>query len=257
MNEGMQNMEMSEGSVENVDIVITVRWTYVLVGLVAMLGVAGTLVAGLWVGRSRSIAGPVPQTSQIQAVQPQVVQRVQSQPIPAPLQAVPLTQSNPRPGARSARSSAGVGISIGGTPTIGDLAPDFTLKNLQGEEVSLSDFKGQPVLINFWATWCPPCRFEMPAIQKMYEQYQDEGFVVLAVDVEEPISTVKQYIEQGGYTFPVLLDYKGQVANGPYRIRAFPTSYFVDREGKIAVAHRGMMTEQILQQYIDRVLAVE
>ncbi|MFQ5855597.1 MAG: TlpA family protein disulfide reductase [Anaerolineae bacterium] len=230
------------------DIVINISWTYALVSLLVVLGIAGALVAGLWFGHSRATAGTAVQTAQTQAIQPRVVQNVRSQPIRVQPRVIPQSQ----PG-----SSADVTMSIGRTPTVGDPAPDFTLKNLEGEEVSLSDFKGRPVLINFWATWCPPCRFEMPAIQKMYAKYQDEGFVVLAVDVEESISAVKRYIEQGGYTFTVLLDYKGEVSNGPYRVRAFPTSYFVDRESKIAVAHRGMVTEPMLQQYMDRVLATE
>ncbi len=240
------------------ELVVHIRWAHAVVGFMIVLVMIGALGAGLWFGRSWTRAGAVAQASlttpgQPQAIQPRPLQGVSS--LARPLQSQPLPQV--RPAQARPKSSAGVTTSIGGTPNVGDPAPDFTLKNLQGEEVRLSDYRGRPVLINFWATWCPPCRFEMPAIQKMYDTYKDEGFEVLAVDVEESITTVKRYIAQGGYTFPVLLDYKGEVANGPYRIRAFPTSYFVGRDGKIAVAHRGMMTEQILQQYMDRVLATE
>lgn len=235
---------------ETDDVVIHISWVHALVGLVFVLGVAGALTAGLWFGRSHATTGTsgaqarVTTGRQTQSSQPDLVKSPQPQ-------SVPRAQSSET----QSRSSAGVTTSVSGVPNVGDVAPDFTLKNLQGEKVSLSDFGGRPVLINFWATWCPPCRFEMPAIQKMYEQYQGEDFIVLAVDVQEPISAVKRYVEQGGYTFPVLLDYKGEVANGSYRIRAFPTSYFVGPDGKIAAAHRGMMTEQVLQRYVDQVLS--
>ena len=241
---------------DEAELVIHIRWMHALVVLVIVGGLVGALGAGLWFGRTWTKAGAAAQASlttfgQPQASQPRPLQGISSQARPLQAQAVPQARSvQARP-----RSSAGVTTSIGGTPNVGDLAPDFTLKNLQGEEVTLSDYRGRPVLINFWATWCPPCRFEMPIIQKMYDTYKDEGFEVLAVDVEESITTVKRYIAQEGYTFPVLLDYKGEVANGPYRLRAFPTSYFVGRDGRIVIAHRGMMTEQIMQRYMDRVLA--
>jgi peroxiredoxin len=238
-------------------LVIHIGWVHAVVGLLAVLGVVGALGLGLWVSRERLARRGVAQTGsltpgQIQALQPRVLQ-------PAPPQVVPLQpQPVPQPQSvqRQPRSSAGVTTSIGGTPNVGDPAPDFTLKTLDGEKVSLSDFKGRPVLINFWATWCPPCRFEMPAIERAWQQYKDDGFVVLAVDVEEPISVVQRFVESFGLTFPVLLDYKGDVSD-MYRLRAFPTTYFVGRDGKIVIAHRGMMTEQILQQYMERVMATK
>lgn len=240
-------VEETDHAHDDADIVVEIRWTYALAGLAVVLGIAGALAAGLWFGRSRATAGTVAQPAQAQTLQPRVVQNIPSQPLRVQPRVAPQSPS---------QSSGGVGVSIGGTPAMGDPAPDFTLKNLEGEKVNLSDFKGQPVLINFWATWCPPCRFEMPAIQKMYDQYKDDGFVVLAVDVQESIAQVQQYVDQGGYTFPVLLDYTGETSD-LYRIRAFPTSYFVDPEGNIAVAHRGMMTEPVLQQYMARVMATE
>lgn len=255
-------VEETDHAHDDADIVVEIRWTYALVGLVVVLGIAGALAAGLWFGRSRVTARVTAQTAQTQAIQPRIVQSVPSQPVRAQPRVAPQSPSQSSSGSRSLGPSGqgspqgGVGLSIGGAPTLGDPAPDFTLKNLEGEKVNLSDFKGQPVLINFWATWCPPCRFEMPAIQKMYDQYKEDGFVVLAVDVQESITQVQQYIDQGGYTFPVLLDYTGEISD-LYRIRAFPTSYFVDPEGNIAVAHRGMMTESVLQQYMARIMATE
>ena len=104
---------------------------------------------------------------------------------------------------------------------VGELAPDFTLKNLSGEEVSLSDYKGKIVMINFWATWCKWCDIEMPDMQKLSNENDD--LVVLAVDVEE-------YIEKGGYDFEVVLDSDGFV-NRTYLVNGLPNSYFVDKDG--------------------------
>ncbi len=232
---------------------IHLRWTHALLGLLAIAGVTAALALGIWLGRSRS-ASTVVQARPALPGQPQVIPLRPAQPQVIPLQPgsaprAPATSSQPR-------SSAGVTTSIGRTPNVGDPAPDFTLKTLDGEKVSLSDFKGRPVLINFWATWCPPCRFEMPAIEKAWQQYKDDGFVVLGVNVEEPISVVQRFVENFGLSFPVLLDYKGNVSD-MYRLRAFPTSYFVGRDGKIVIAHRGMMTEQVLQRYMQRVMATQ
>lgn len=107
-------------------------------------------------------------------------------------------------------------------------SPDFTLKNLAGENVSLSDYRGKIVLINFWATWCYWCDIEMPDLQKLDKENDD--IVVLAVNVGEDKETVEKYIEEGGYDFQVVLDEEGEVSV-TYLVGSFPTSYFVDKEG--------------------------
>lgn len=122
---------------------------------------------------------------------------------------------------------------------VGKLAPDFTLKNLDGEEVSLSDYKDKIVLINFWATWCVFCDKEMPDMQILSEENDD--LVILAVDVMEDKKLVEDYIEKGGYDFEVVLDEKGDVAK-TYLVSAFPTSYFVDKDGILLGGVPGMMT---------------
>ncbi|MFV9675229.1 MAG: peroxiredoxin family protein [Anaerolineales bacterium] len=124
----------------------------------------------------------------------------------------------------------------------GALAPDFTLVNLEGENVSLSDFKGQPVLINLWATWCGPCRIEMPTIQSRFEEYRDEGFIVLAVNFDEPRADVQSFRDKFELTFQTLLD-PGAEVQKLYRTRSYPTSFFVDRKGVIQAQHIGVMTE--------------
>jgi cytochrome c biogenesis protein CcmG/thiol:disulfide interchange protein DsbE len=127
-------------------------------------------------------------------------------------------------------------------PVVGALAPDFTLANLEGENVSLSDFNGQPVLINLWATWCGPCRIEMPTIQSRFEEYRDEGFIVLAVNFDEHQSDVQAFGDEFGLTFQMLLD-PGAEVQKLYRTRSYPSSFFVDRNGVIQVQHIGVMTE--------------
>ncbi|TET32264.1 MAG: redoxin domain-containing protein [Anaerolineales bacterium] len=127
-------------------------------------------------------------------------------------------------------------------PVGGALAPDFTLVNLEGENVSLSDFKGQPVLINLWAIWCGPCRIEMPTIQSRFEKYRDEGFIVLAVNFDEQKADVQAFGDEFGLTFQMLLD-PGAKVQKLYRTRSYPTSFFVDRKGVIQAQHIGVMTE--------------
>lgn len=115
----------------------------------------------------------------------------------------------------------------------GDLAPDFELETIAGETVKLSDFRGQKVLLNFWATWCPPCRAEMPDMQRFHEDYDDA--VILAVNLRETetsASNVESFLEEYEITFDVLSDTDTVVAN-IYKAQALPTSYLIDTEGKI------------------------
>lgn len=120
---------------------------------------------------------------------------------------------------------------------IGDSAPDFTLPNLTGQEVSLRDFRGKVVLLNFWASWCVPCRSETPALQRLYEKYQDQDFVVIGVsiDEEETVEAVPDFIEEFGLTYPILLDTLRESTgqDGSYRLEGIPQSYFIDAEGVI------------------------
>lgn len=119
-------------------------------------------------------------------------------------------------------------------PQEGFPAPGFTLHTLDGREISLSDFEGSPVLINIWASWCGPCRAEMPDIQDVYNDYRDEGFVVLAINAtnQDNINDVKEFVNDHGLTFPILLDKSGQVSN-TYNLRSLPTSFFINEDGVI------------------------
>ncbi len=119
------------------------------------------------------------------------------------------------------------------TPTtVTNAAPDFQLQNLDGQSITLSDLKGKPVILNFWATWCGPCAFEMPYIQEIYDERSGEGLMVLAINWGESASQVEQFMQNHNLSIPVLLDTKKVVAQ-KYGIRAFPTTFFIDKDGII------------------------
>jgi thiol-disulfide isomerase/thioredoxin len=109
---------------------------------------------------------------------------------------------------------------------------DFNLALLGGGNVSLSSFRGKVVILNFWATWCPPCRTEMPSMETLYQHYKDQGLEMLAVNIRENRNIVQRFIRSNNYTFPILMDVDGRVA-GIYGIEAIPTTFIIDREGKI------------------------
>ncbi len=114
----------------------------------------------------------------------------------------------------------------------GKIAPGFTLKDLDGKKVSLSDYRGKLIFLNFWATWCPPCRREMPSMERLYQRFKDEDFVILAVDLREGKRVVEKFARKYKLNFPILLDSTGKTGDA-YGIRAIPTTYFIDRQGKL------------------------
>ncbi len=122
------------------------------------------------------------------------------------------------------------------------VAPLFTLEDLTGKEVSLADYRGKVVIIDFWATWCPPCRKELPYIHKIYEKYKDKEVIVLAITSESNIEKVKGFIEKEGYSFPVLIDGRRET-NSAYHVRAIPMLFVLNREGIIQHIHRGYNLE--------------
>jgi peroxiredoxin len=109
---------------------------------------------------------------------------------------------------------------------------DFTLENLDGDDISLSDFEGQTIVLNFWATWCGPCIQEMPSMEKLYRDLHDEGFVVIAVDVRDTKESVKKIISSSEITFPVLLDTTGKIGK-IYEASSIPLSYLIDTKGYV------------------------
>ncbi len=114
--------------------------------------------------------------------------------------------------------------------TVGKPAPDFQLQNLDGQSITLSNLKGKPVLVNFWATWCSPCVSEMPYIQEIHEDWSDSGLMVLTINMGDSASEVEQFLQEHNLSLPVLLDTKKAIAP-KYGIRAIPTTFFIDKDG--------------------------
>lgn len=135
----------------------------------------------------------------------------------------------------------------------GDQPPNFELETLDGEKVQLSDLKGKKVILNFWATWCPPCREEMPEMQKFYEEYGDEVEIIAlnATATESKEGDVHDYIEEFGYTYPVLLDTDGTVVEN-YRVFSMPTSFFIGTDGLIQQPpHIGPMDYEFMEEVVN------
>jgi peroxiredoxin len=140
-------------------------------------------------------------------------------------------------------------------PREGFLAPDFALTTLEGQSIALSDLRGRVVLVNFWATWCPPCRLEMPAIQEVYEEYQEQGLVVLAINAQEPSTEITRFAEQLGLTFPIMSDRDGNVS-GTYRVVSLPTTFVIDRSGVIRdVIVGGPLSRALIISKVEPLLA--
>jgi thiol-disulfide isomerase/thioredoxin len=131
-------------------------------------------------------------------------------------------------------------------------APDFTLEDLSGKTFSLSMMRGRTVLLDFWASWCGPCRSEMPVLERLHRQFAERGLMVVGVNVEEPRETAARFIEQQGYTFTVLLDRRLE-ASMLYNARALPTLVLVDAEGNIRAYGHGTRSEAELRADLHRV----
>lgn len=134
-------------------------------------------------------------------------------------------------------------------PREGSVAPDFALTDLAGEKVRLSDFRGKPVIVNFWGSWCDPCIREMPAIQRQYELWKDKGLVVLGVNLDESKVTVQSFVKQTGVTFPILFD-QGLRMRDRYAVRYYPTTFFIDANGKIVKIAVLEMDDAYIEQIV-------
>ncbi len=130
--------------------------------------------------------------------------------------------------------------SIAQAETLEDMAPDFTLKSRSGENVKLSELRGDVVMINFWASWCAPCRQEMPLLEEMYKKYAELGFVLLGVNVEEDSSKARELLREVPVSFPILYDTENVVTK-LYKVVAMPSTVMVDRDGKMRYLHRGYL----------------
>ncbi len=133
------------------------------------------------------------------------------------------------------------------------MVPNFSLESIDGKTVTLRDYKGKIILINFWASWCPPCQAEMPSLEAYYRDHKDDGFIVLAVNHKEPQETVAAFAEKMDLTFPVLLDTDGSTAQ-TYGVTGMPTSFFVGRDGELLGYWPGALTQEMLEQGLTPVL---
>jgi peroxiredoxin len=151
----------------------------------------------------------------------------------------------------SGSSSSAGSTSRSSAPARGLPIADFELTALTGETVKLSQFRGQPVMINFWGTWCPPCRSEMPLLQSTYELHGSK-LVILAVNVNDTQQAAEQFVEEMGLTFPILMDEDGSVRN-QFQVRGYPTTYFVDDEGVLREQFIGELKQNLIDEYLAKI----
>jgi peroxiredoxin len=149
---------------------------------------------------------------------------------------------------------SGPGSAVPQGITVGNRARDFRVDSLDGKKVSLGDYRGSVVLLNFWATWCAPCRAEIPDLEAAYQAHKDNDFVVLGINVQESPQDVGPFVSALNMTYPILMDPEGKVWQ-QYRGLGLPMSLLVDEEGVIQVRHMGILTADQLQDYLDKSLA--
>lgn len=133
----------------------------------------------------------------------------------------------------------------------GRTAPVFSLPGLDDKLHRLTDYRGKRVVLNFWATWCVPCRLEMPLLEKTYQRLQGSGVVVIGINMGEAVSPVRQYVDDLHVTFPILLD-ADQIATAQYKVIGLPTTFFVDAQGIVRASQVGPLDADSLQGYLDR-----
>jgi peroxiredoxin len=134
------------------------------------------------------------------------------------------------------------------------VATDFALATADGSTLRLSDLRGKVVLLNFWATWCPPCKAEMPDLEALYREYGAErNFAVVGVNMEESSETVRAFAQANGISFPLALDADGKVSSQAYGVRTLPTSMLIDREGRIRDAWNGRLSRREMLERLEQV----
>lgn len=157
----------------------------------------------------------------------------------APLESIPPFAGTPESG----------GFLSDRLPEPGQPAPEFELPDLDGNTVALSDFRGQTVILNFWATWCAPCRIEMPELERVSADYADEGVVVLTINQEETAEQVRDFLDEVGLSLPALLDGDGAVG-AAYGAFFLPSTVIVDGDGVVSAYHRGIISREEIDGYI-------
>ncbi len=168
----------------------------------------------------------------------------------APLQSLPAFEGTAESGLAPLAAGGGELVEAG------SVAPDFELPDVNGEIVSLSDFAGRPVILNFWATWCAPCRVEMPALQEAQAAYGDGGPVVLTINQEETAERVTEFFDEVGLTLPALLDAEAEVGMA-YSAIFLPTTVIVGPDGIVSAVHRGVISREELDGYLGQMAATD
>lgn len=219
----------------------------------------GWLTVGLVMGLLFVPKPPRPQNG-VETVAPETAASTSVQPaanvsLPQPLPRPHLTNTVILKAAIPTGSPVVLGDTGKNDPVVGQLAPDFTLKTLAGDPITLASLRGQPVLLNFWASWCPPCRLEMPDLMRVYETRRAEGLVILGVNVtfQDSTSDAQAFVDEFKITFPTLLDETGQVTTDLYQVRGLPTSVFIDPKGHITRINLGPMTGGQMDEFIGEI----
>jgi peroxiredoxin len=143
-------------------------------------------------------------------------------------------------------------------PQIGAVAPNFTLQTINGEEVKLDDLRGEAVMVNYWVTWCIPCLEEMPILEKLHREYQEQGFTLLSVNgiAQDDMNTVMSTLDEFNVTFPVALD-EGDAVYNEFQVRFMPTTFFIDKQGVIQHIQLGSTSEEGFRTQIEELLSGE
>lgn len=145
---------------------------------------------------------------------------------------------------------------LGSGLAVGSPAPDFTATTLDGKPVALRELSGRVVLLNFWGSWCPPCREEMPSFDEAYRRYRDRGLVILGVNLGESEVAVRAFLARIGVSFPVVIDRGGQLAR-LYDVVPLPTTYVIDPEGRIRARVAGVVSRQQLEAWVAQYLEAD
>lgn len=148
------------------------------------------------------------------------------------------------------RRSQGLGQEISAVPVTVDYpAPSLSLTDLEGVTRSLSDYQGQVVLVNMWATWCPPCREEMPTLESFYQSYREQGFVIIGLNDGDAAVDVRDFVESYGLTFPIWLD-PTYISESVFNTMNLPSSFVIDRQGQVRLQWVGMIDRAKLEEYV-------